>query len=346
MEQVIATRTGKNFAKAADQDGEVISVKPDGIIVRYADGSEVGYPTGTVYGHSGALTFPHPLTSNVKLSEKFEKGKILTYNTNFFEKDYLNPDGVCWRNATPVMVALMECPETYEDSSSISRKIAGKLTTSITKIRSIVVNFDQALHQVLKPGQRIESEDLLCIIEDSATSGTDLFDEQTIDTLRALSKQTPSANSPGIIDRIEVLYNGEKEDMSPTLFELAQESDRIRARIAKSQNQPVFTGQVDDNYRVDNNSLLPDTAVINFYITGQVPMVTGDKGVFGNQLKTVVGEVMEDPLHTESGVEVDAKFGSISVGNRGVGSPYLMGTTSILMKIVQRKMIEAYRGKL
>jgi hypothetical protein len=70
----------------------------------------------------------------------------------------------------------------------------------------------------------------------------------------------------------------------------------------------------------------------------------GDKGVFGNQLKTVFGEVMERDLFTESGVKVEAIFGAKSVADRIVSSPELNGTTTTLLDVIGDKAVALYRS--
>ena len=67
--------------------------------------------------------------------------------------------------------------------------------------------------------------------------------------------------------------------------------------------------------------------------------------MFASQLKSVFGEVMATPMHTESGEKIDAIFGYRSIAARIVTSSLLMGTTATLLKIVSKKAAEIYRGK-
>lgn len=66
------------------------------------------------------------------------------------------------------------------------------------------------------------------------------------------------------------------------------------------------------------------------------------KAVFANQLKTVIGEVMDNEVTTESGTVIDAIFGKLSVDNRIVGSVDIMGTTNTLLDILIDKAVKAY----
>lgn len=67
--------------------------------------------------------------------------------------------------------------------------------------------------------------------------------------------------------------------------------------------------------------------------------------MFCNQLKTVFGEVMQDPLYTESGEEIDAIFGYKSLEARIVLSPLAIGLTSSLLRTIGSQAADIYRGK-
>ena len=343
-ERVLAHRMNDLFAQTAKKDGKVISVSDTGIVVEYKDGKTDSFVLGRRYGNSAGLTVPHLLTTGLKPGDKFKFGDTLCFNPSFFEKDIFDPTQVIWKAGILTKVALLESSDTLEDSSVISRKIANQCATAITKVKNVIINFDQSPRKVVKVGTSIKSDDILCIIENAVTADTGLFDDETIDTLRVLSAQTPTAKMNGVVERIEVLYHGEKEDMSENLLALVNQSDKDFAVRAKSISQKPHTGEVDETYRIEGNSLAVNTACIRFYVTGVVGMAPGDKGVFSNQLKTVIGRVEEKPIITENGSEVDAIFGSTSVYDRIVNSAFINGTTNTLLKVISQKAAKVYFG--
>lgn len=69
------------------------------------------------------------------------------------------------------------------------------------------------------------------------------------------------------------------------------------------------------------------------------------KGVFGNQLKTIVGRVMSGKNETESGVPIDAQFSYVSIANRIVLSPEIIGTTNTLLKVISKRVAGVYFGR-
>lgn len=344
-EQVLAHRSGDMFAVTAKEPGKVISVNEQGIIVEYESGDRKGVHLGRQYGKAEGTTYPHDITTMLKAGDTFVPGDCIAYNTGFFEPDFMNPKQVVWRSSMNVKTVLCEATQTYDDSSAISRKVSQAMTTQVTKMRSFVVDFKQGVKNVRKPGSEVQPTDVLLIIEDEITTDTGLFDEQTIATLQKLSNKAPRAKVRGIIDRMEVFYHGNKEDMSASLRNLANFTDKEMAERAKAVGKPVYTGKVNDEYRVAGTPLAVDSAEIKIYLTISDGAGVGDKGVFGNQMKSVFTEVMDYPIKTESGDPVDAIFGWKSISNRQVHSPVILGTTNTILKLIGRKAIELYRGK-
>ena len=120
-------------------------------------------------------------------------------------------------------------------------------------------------------------DDPLCFIEDALTNDTKLFDEESLDLLRSISANVPKSSVKGVIDKVEVFYNGDKEDMSESLRKIANLSDSKIVARQKALGKSPFTGMVDDTYRVNGNPLMLDTAVIKFTITSNNYLSQGDK---------------------------------------------------------------------
>ena len=149
----------------------------------------------------------------------------------------------------------------------------------------------------------------------------------------------------GVVDKIEVFYTGEIEDMSTSLQHLVEASDRDIRRTYKELGKKAVDGRVDVGFRVDGHPMALDEAVVRLYVTGPETFGEGDKLVFSNQLKSVTGEIMSDVNETESGIPLDAIFSYQSVANRITLSGELIGTTNSLLLEIGRRAVAAYRGK-
>lgn len=343
-EQIIADRTDDLYAYTVKGKAEVTALTAKAITVTYQDGSEVSIELGRRFGTAAGETFPHEIVTSLQLGDKVKPGEIVCYNSHYFELDSLNPKQAIWKAGVLVYTAIMECTDTLEDSSAISERCAELLETRTTKIRDLIVRFDQTIHNLVQPGAQVDFESILCTIEDPVTAGNKLFDDSSIETLRLIAANTPKAKARGVVEKVEIFYHGDIDDMSASLQDIASDSDRNRKRLARDMKLPYTAGQVDGSMRIDGKNLPPEQAVIKVYITGEMSAGVGDKGVFGNQMKTIFGRVMSGTNETESGIPIDAIFGYTSISDRIVLSPELMGTTTTLLKLMSQRVVDVYEG--
>lgn len=344
-ERVLAHRVDDMFAVTADQDGVVSAVNDKGMVVTYADGSSRSIPLGRRFGRAASLVFPHQLATTYKPGQSVKKGDVLMFNELYFQPDLLTPGQVVWKAGLLVRTAIMENPDTLEDSSVISARVAAEMETQLTYVRDVVVSFDQAIHGLVGVGDTVDIDSILCTIEDAVTAENSLFDEQSLDMLRLLSANAPRAKYKGTVEKVEVFYHGEIDDMSTSLSEIASTSDRERKRAARALQQPALTGKVDASTRIQGKPLPADNLLIRIYITSPAAAGVGDKAVFANQMKTVFGRVMTGVNETASGLPLDAIFSYQSISNRIVRSPELIGTCNTLLKLISKRVASAYKGK-
>lgn len=341
-DRVIPHRTSELFAVTAKQKGVVKEITDHGITVQYADGTTKGYPLGRQYGENAGMTIPHTLVTNLKAGTKFTEGDAITFNKGFFKPDTLNPRQVVWCNGTYAHFALCEPADVIEDASVIAQELADMLMTEQTKQRTIIVSFKQAIARLIKTGDAVKYDDVLCIIQDEITSGLDMYDEADIDSLKALGSQAPKAKYDGVVERIEVFYRGDKEDMSDSIRKIVNQSDREIAQRRKSANKTVVTGEVDEGFKVKGNSIPLDSVAIRIYITGPEPAGVGDKIVLVNQLKSIVGKVIKEPMKAEDGTKILGRFSYTSIARRIVNSPDISGTTTAILMKGAELVVAAY----
>lgn len=344
-EQIVPYRTSDLFAYTARQDGVVESVNEHGIVLKYADGSKKSIETGRRFGLAEGAVIAHDVVPNVKQGQKVKRGDLISYHPNFFEPDPMNPGHVLWKSAKTITVALMENVITHEDACAISRQLSDEFETEVPVIRDIVLRFDQAISKLVKVGDKVDVEDVLCILEDPTSKSNRFYDETSLDTLRILQSHVPLAKTQGVVERIEFHYRGEREDMSESLRAFANSYDRQLAAKLKALGKTVHTAQTDTDYRLNGQALMPDTAVIQITITKALGSGVGDKWVMGNQMKSIISEVVETPMKTESGIPIDMIFGYKSVADRIVRNVEVQGTTTVCLELAQQRMLAAYRKK-
>lgn len=336
-EKTIAHKTSNKMAAAAEFSGRVKEVTDSSITVVYDSSpkTEKTYPIGKHFGQYEGSTFPHLNVTQLKKGAKFSKGSILTYNEKFFEPDVINPEQVNWKAGAMARIALIEGIDEIEDSSAISKDLAMRLKTQVTKVKNIAVGFNQAALDLVSVGDKVRSETILCTIEDQITASSDVFKDESLETIRSLAAQTPKAKANGFIDKIEIFYNGDYEDMSESVLAIAKMGDRARRKLAKSSHTvEAENGRVDSTLRIDGNPVELDTLIIRIYMTVDQPAIGGDKAVFGNQMKSTFRRVMEGVNETESGLPIDTRFGRKSVDARIVLSFFRIGTTNKVAELI------------
>lgn len=351
-EQVMAHRVDDLFAFSAKGDG-VVSEKGKGYVVfKYNDSAlgesriELGRRFGVVTGH----TVPHATVCDLAPGQAFVKGQILTYHPGFFERDWRNPKEVLMKTGAMSNIVLMENNSTFEDASLISRALSEKLETTVTHTRTIVTSFNQGIRNLVEVGQHVDTDDTLAFIEDEVSALTGNFDEASMDTLRRLGNPAPRSKFVGTVEKIDVHYFGDKEDMSASIRVIADKYDALRAKRVKQLNaNEAKTGQIMVPTTIDGISVELDMIAITIYITHSRGMGDGDKIVVGNQKKSVVSGVFDGICRTNREVipgqgkmNIDVQFSYRAVNARIVPSALLFGMSSILLDALQQRMLNAF----
>jgi hypothetical protein len=335
-EEILAQRTTSLFAVAAEQDGVVTSVDEYGITVTYKDGNVVAYQLGNINGLAAGVSYPHRVITKLKTGQSFKRGETISYNERYFTEDLMTPGRVIWKAGVNSVVAFSDNLDTLEDGSVISERLAIALNTQISKPKTVTVRFDQDVEDLVKVGDKVDLETILCIIKDPTAGDGTFFDEVSRETLAKFSSDAPRAKVVGTISKIECFYRGERDDMSDSLRKIAYTSDKIREAQAKQQRKPFFNGQLDGD---------DDTMDIEITIDHDVPCGVGDKGVVANQMKTVFSDVMYGTNQTADGqLDLDLIFGNTSVEERMVYSPKLIATATILLAQISQHLVGVYRG--
>lgn len=345
-EKLVAHRTSSKHASVATKPGKVIDVDENSITVKYDDKTEQSFPLGRWFGNHEGATYPHDMATTFKKGDKFDERSILAYNAKHFEPDHMSPKQVNWKNGVLATVALIEGEPTFEDSNSISPELSAQLLSETTKVKEVTIKFDQLVTEMMKVGDKVGVESILCTFADDVTGGTGTFTDEVAKTLRKISSHSPRAKVKGHIDKIEVVYHGDLEDMSQTVAEIVKRGDRQRRKEAKAANGTIAdNGSVDGSYRVEGVPLAYNEIAISFYISHMSPMVGGDKGVVANQMKTTVQDLMVGKNEAEDGTKMCAYFGREGIEGRIVGSIYQIGTTNPICIESGRRGLAILRGE-
>ena len=335
-EAIIPIRASDKFATVAKNNGKVVNVTKNTVVVRYE-----GEDKDTVYKYSNWTSkeeseacYTHVMVPNVAVGDTFGKDDTLIYDSVFFEPDIFNPKRVIYKQGTVVTVAMLEDLNTHEDSATLSKSMSSKLGTVVTKVKSLIMECKDNISNIKMPGEDIGPEDVLFSITDGIIQ--DGLDAKTLEILQSLKTKSPKAKVRGNIHKIEVRYTVPLEEMSPSMANFVKEIDKEMVKMYG------YTGYLNSTYTIGGRLLQQGQIEIKYYIHVDNGMGIGDKIILGNQMKCTVGEVFNDNIHAEDGTPIDITFSARSVSNRIVNSPWLMGTTGRLLEAVKDKAVAMY----
>lgn len=279
-DHVVAHRVGKKFAVAAKEDGEVIELSHNHLAIKYTSGEEERIQIGQAFGVSTGKIVDNTLITDYPLGKKVSQGDIVAYNPYFFTRDYLVPSQVLFKNSALANVTFMESNDTEEDSSAISPRLGEQMVTKTIKQRTLVIPFENEIHNLVTVGSYIKADTPLCTLVDAIFSENNMFDETTLNTLSHLAQSSPRAKYEGKVEKIEVLYKGDPtgETVTPSVRKLITFHDKQRRQMAvKLKDRRATTGEVMDVINIDGNVLLDNHLVIKIYISSQDGQTGGDK---------------------------------------------------------------------
>lgn len=328
-DRVIASRVGDKYAFIAKGDGSVTKVG-NYLKVDYKNGDKDAVKIGIWHGDVAGKYVSHTMVTDLVEGHKFKKGDVLAWNQGFFERDLFNPRNVVMKIGALSWVSLCEGNDTLEDGCAVSPKLAGMMATTFTKRKTIMVDFDQEIELLADLNNEVEYNDVLCRIT-NYIEGQDQTGA-SVSALEKFSGSNPKAGFTGKITSMRLIYMGDKEDMAPKLRELA---DRFDKELAKDKRElggalPT-TCQTKSSTFFGGEKVTENKLAISFFIDTRAEAGIGDKLVFGNQLKSIIGRVMEGVNRTESGIEIDARFGIRSVFARIVGSGFEVGAYNAML---------------
>ena len=342
-EAVMPYRVPEKYAYMAEQDGVVKKVTPFGITLAYKNGEVKTVKLGHWSSKEEAKTsYLRTIRTDLSVEQKFKRGDAISYDDKFFEQDLFEPNRVVYKTGTTLKVAIKEDPDTFEDSHVLHRRAVDKVGTSVLKSKVYILSNTDDIINLVKPKQNVEVDTLLFTIYDPNLAISDDLSDKTIGILQNIANKSPKAKLRGVVHDIRLLYNCEYEELSDTLKEIADTSNKA---IKNENNNNKLDGRVNNTYSVDGKKLAPGQVMLKIRIVNKLPMGLGDKGVFGNQLKTVLGEIIDYPIKTvETNEDIDALFGNLAIAARIVNSPGAIGSSNTLMYKLNELFTNAYFG--
>lgn len=354
-ERTVAHRTRPPFAYCAEQDGVVESIddKTKILIIKYKDGNKTAVQFGDQFTNNGGGGFyctQNIVVNNFKVGDKVKRGDVIVYNEHFFTPDPYNKQ-VDWNMGAVANVACIETNATLDDGNAISRSLADKLEFNPVHVRDVVLKKTTTVHKYASVGTVVNNTDPLLIFDQSEMTD-DMFgrlDDEGIELLSKLNRQTPKAKFTGRVVKIDAFYKCPVDEMADGLKGIVAVVAREKiakhkaAGDASNSNEYKPYHQIKYTDRIGTTDLDNDTVILRFYIQQDMICACGDKVEFGGPFKSVNSHVEDEDWEVEDGsIKVQAMMSALGFGNRICLSPFLTGTTARVAEQLEKNILKMY----
>ena len=320
------------------------------IRVKYDDGEEDVFIFGEEYTVSSGINITQRIVTHFKLNDRVKKGDVICYNSEFFQKDpYSNQ--VDWKHGINANVVLIENDDTLEDSNSISKKLSEKLTISPVQMRTINISKDAIIYDIVNIGDVVTNTDNLLVFEESdvAEITQTSSNDAVLDILSKINRRTPKAHYAGKIVKIDVYYSCPVDSCHPSIQKVLKPIIQAKNRkyeYTKNSSLEFLSPpsvMVAPGTKLKKTTIDADQVVLQFYIQEDVGAGVGDKLVYDSSLKSIISNVFDEDIKTESGVEIDATFSMTSISNRIILSPLLVGIGQRILEKMQESVLHMWK---
>lgn len=350
-ERMIAHICGKPFATVAKEDGVIADVNEELQIVRvvYKSGKEEFISYAKEFSNNSGHGFYVPQNlqlNNFKKGDKVHKGDVIVYNKDFF---IANPEDkqVDMKLGIPTTVAFIESDGNLDDASVVSKEFADKLKMGAGHVITLLLTKDTQIYECVEVGQKVLANEPLMTFDQNPLSDEEVDkyeNDGLIDVLNVVSRTKPKAKYTGVISDIHVYYKCPISEMSNSMGKYVRKWTKTRNSKHKYTNDSFHFPESKPlrNDKVGSTLLTEETIVVKVTIEQYHGVGDGDKLFVGSANKSIVSDVIPEPILTESGRKVDLIHSAKGILARIVNSPIFVGTTSEVMKKTQSNMVDIF----
>ena len=359
VDEIVPSYLTDEFSVVADDDGKVIDMNDQYMIIEYKDKKKKAINIAPKYSFNSGSGFyvNNKLKTTFQVNDKFQKGDILAYHEKFFHK---GTDGVVRYCMGPIAkVAFTDTYSTYEDAGLITRKMSKRLGTSLTMCQQIKISATDQIDQIVKVGDVVEIGDPLVTfgLGDTGDKSVDKF-LQAFGNNSNDFKRTKNAKSAGTVVAVKMYTNKALTSLSPSLFELLNEhfkENKKRRKILDKYDSSSSPYKLDTLYdyavepiKASSIKGINTDVLIEVYIEHADEVSVGDKLAVYAASKQIISEVipegMEPFSESNPNEEISIFVSSTSVLRRMIPSIMIIGGANKVLINLKEKIRELYNN--
>lgn len=355
VDEIVPAYLTDEFSVMAQQDGQVIDMNEEYMIVKYKDNTKQAIPLAHRYSFNTGSGFyvDNQLITNLKVNDRFKQNDILAYHSKFFTK---GSDDVVRMNIGPIAkVAFMETYGTYEDAGIVTTKFSKKMATRVTMRQTAKIDATDDIDFIVKPGDEVEIGDTLIAfgLGDTGDKSLDSFlksFQSSSDVLESAKRRITAKNAGKVVS--VVMYTCKSMDkLSPSLYKLLSnhfKENMKRKKILDVHDNSTSVYKMGTLYALPTEPLRTPTikgittdVFIEIYIEHEYEQAVGDKAVAYGAMKQITSEVIPEGLEpfseNDPNEEVSMFVNSSSILKRMTPSiPIIAAGNKVLIELKRR----------
>lgn len=318
MDELVPAYLSEEFSYVAREDGQVLEIADDYMIIQYKSGKKKAIHTGhtTSFNSGSGFYVDNKLKTNFEAKDKFKRGDILAYHEKFFSKD---SDGIVRMNIGPLAkVAFAGLYSTYEDAGVVTAKMSKKLESKLMMKEMTKINATDDIESIVKVGTEIEVGDPLIVfgLGDTGDKAVDnflkAFQTSKDSSTSALdsAKKVIRAKNAGTVTAVRMYTVKSLDKLSPSLFKIFDEyfKENIKKRrILDKYDKTNSVYKMDTLYALPTEPLKGSTikgitcdVLVEIFIEHPDEASVGDKLAIYGASKQVLSEVVPEGLEPYS----------------------------------------------
>ena len=353
-DDALAYLTQDKFAFKAKEDGEIIEVNDDYILIKYKDGKTdyINLKVSVEKNSAGGFYVPMKLdkSAGISVGKKVKAGSIIAYDNTSFSNSVGESDDISYNIGKLAKVAVISTDDGFEDSGFCTDRLSKSLSCKVITMVSHVIDKDCIVYGIKKVGDHVEPEDHLLIwqtaFDDEESKNVAAMLADTSGESNLLGKKTIDSNISGTIVDIKMYRTCELKDMSPSLQKVVRAYEApINDLKKKLDAAGVDTKEMPSTYKLDPTGKLKkaeEAVLIEFYLEYVDRVAVGDKIVYFAANKATIKDVIPDDLAPYTDFRpkepVDAFVSQISIDKRIVTSSLITGATNKLLIELDRSV--------
>lgn len=359
IDEIVPSYMTDEFTVTAEEDGKVIDMNDDYMIVQYKSGKkraiEIGHRES--FNSGSGFYIDNKLQPALKLNDSFKQNDVLAFHERFFSQDI---DGVVRMNIGPlVKVAFTGIYATYEDAGIVTNKMSKQLSTTLAMCQEVKLHETDDIERIVNVGDEVEISDPL------VTFGMGDTGDKAVDNfLRAFqgtdfidnAKRTVKAEHSGRVSMIKMYTNKSLDKLSPSLRKLLTkhfaENKKKREILDKHDGSPSSykLGMV---YEYPTEPLTDPTikgrscdVLIEIYIEHADEAGIGDKCAAYGANKQIISEVVPPGLepYAEStpDEEISAFVAPASILKRMIPSVVIIAAANKVLVNLKKQVVDIW----